>query len=345
MRPSQGYNYCPRCGKNIPEDAAHAPCLACGHEPPAQEGAAGSLCFYCGARAPLGASYCPYCGQPFTVILPPPNPAPDSCDSDDVTSVRAPAPAPDLSLSPTRVDFGAANDAKTPKDEDGAHEDAPGDGGAAARTPKEPPAWKQVNTERVFETLPVPRREPPHAYALPPAPAERREEYEPRLSPGGAASWPGSREGDTGQYASLAVSCEAPRDVSWEWDMPTLHAGATLAGRYRVTRRLGRGGFANIYLVTDSEDYLQEEIILKLVDEKLMRSQRSQEGEVRLDTHDDLIRAWRSKLKVWKVISEQEPGHIVRLLGVPRIVFEREDSDCVGMLIEYMPGGDLWQHS
>src|SRR5262249_32461366 len=106
----------------------------------------------------------------------------------------------------------------------------------------------------------------------------------------------------------------------------------------------GSGGFANIYLVTDSEDYLQEELVLKLVDENLMRELLSHEGEVKLNTHDDLIRAWRSKLKAWKVISEQEPEHIVRLLGVPRIVFEHEESHSVGMLMEYMPGGDLWQY-
>ncbi|HEY0323651.1 MAG TPA: serine/threonine-protein kinase [Pyrinomonadaceae bacterium] len=126
--------------------------------------------------------------------------------------------------------------------------------------------------------------------------------------------------------------------------MPTLTEGTIIAGRYRVTRRLGSGGFANIYLVTDSEDYLQEEIVLKLVDENLMRELLSHEGEGKLNTHDDLIRAWRSKLKAWKVISEQEPGHIVRLLGVPRIIFEHERSYGVGMLMEYMPGGDLWQY-
>jgi serine/threonine protein kinase len=201
--------------------------------------------------------------------------------------------------------------------------------------PRKPFAWENVNTARVFSTLAGDPAPPPPADGPTAMPVRYRDEGESDAS----AARPAADEPSDGIYASMV---KRPRGRVPP--APGLTEGTIVAGRYHIKSRLGGGGFANIYLVTDAEDYLQEEIVLKLVDENLMRELLSQESEDELRTHDDLIKAWRSKLKVWKVISEQEPAHIVRLLGVPRIVFERESSYSVGMVMEYMSGGDLWQY-
>jgi serine/threonine protein kinase len=339
----QGQHYCARCGARTLEGSPPSVCVACGYEPP-EETVLVVKCYHCGGDAPAGSSFCPSCGQPFTVIRPARAPRTNP-DDEPVPSSLPPAPAGPF---PTVPDFGRAESNEMAGW--GEPVAPPADGGdqPANVEPKESFAWKRANTSLVFDTLPEPRREPPRRLPadnstfppfasskssvgdLPPlAHAEKSRETEA----------PGAFEDSGGMYASLIAAPRGPRS-----HVPPLYGGDVIAGRYRVKRSLGSGGFANIYLVTDSEDYLQEEIVLKLVDENLMRELLRQEGEGELHTHDDLIRAWRSKLKVWKVISEQEPAHIVRLLGVPRIVFERESSFSVGMLMEYMPGGDLWQY-
>lgn len=207
-------------------------------------------------------------------------------------------------------------------------------------------AWKDVNTERVFDThrdagRAIPRGELQSQVGQRSSWDEIKDAEETSVTGAGyeKAEWGDS---DSGQMASFIVNARSGPPTRVQ-DAPRLADGAIIAGRYQVTRRLGSGGFANIYLVSDAEDYLQEEIVLKLVDENLMRMVLGLGGN-ELNTQDELIKAWRSKLKAWKIISEQAPAYIVRLLGVPRIVFENEKSRSVGILMEYMPGGDLWQY-
>jgi serine/threonine protein kinase len=207
-------------------------------------------------------------------------------------------------------------------------------------------AWKNVNTEQVFDTHRDVGRVAAVGEPLPKASQEISRAYledaHETASTGAPYEKPEWADSDSCQLASFTnIRSSQPTRVM---DAPTLVEGAVIAGRYQVTKRLGSGGFANIYLVSDSEDYLQEEIVMKLVDEKLMRLVLGLRGDDESITQDDLIKAWRSKLKAWKVISEQSPSHIVRLLGVPRIVFEHERSRGVALLMEYMPGGDLWQY-
>lgn len=60
------YNSCPKCGADIPEDAAC--CTACGYELP-------TPCFHCGAILPgKNVKFCPECGKPLIRICP-------SCDN------------------------------------------------------------------------------------------------------------------------------------------------------------------------------------------------------------------------------------------------------------------------
>ena len=322
MRPDQQHKYCIRCGETLAGDEFPLRCSTCSYEQPVGKESGGCRCYSCGGQAPLEATYCPVCGQPFTVIFPLPRNA-DFADSEEPAVVPA-----DSDVFITKV-AGPDDIAEPPNLFLGPADEPPP---TMARSDLF--AWKNANTARVFETIPEIDRAPSPALAYPESPGKYFGAAEKALSPIAA-------RGDdlSGQYATLGG--ERQRSAQ---DMPTLTEGAVIAGRYRVTRPLGSGGFANLYLVTDSEDYLQEELVLKLVDGDLMRKLLSHEGEVELYTHDDLIRAWRSKLKAWKVISEQEPDHIVRLLGVPRIVFEDEQSQRVGMLMEYMPGGDLWQY-
>lgn len=289
-------------------------CGVCNYEH-VDNGSAGFECYHCGGQAPNEAAYCPSCGQPFTVLR-----IKSSNWPNFEVSQEPSRPLLDEALfeSPTEVEIDAA--AAPPDSVDGP-ERVPTF--TAPFNPSDLLAWKNINTEQVFE--------PASSFTYPTVQRKRVVAEKPLIAAPHA-------EVSTGQYASLAGRPPLERDI------PSLTEGTIVAGRYRITKRLGSGGFANIYLVVDSEDYLQENLVLKLVDENLMRELLSHESDLNLKTHADLIKAWRSKLKAWKVISEQEPDHIVRLLGVPRIVFEHEESHSVGMLMEYMPGGDLWQY-
>jgi serine/threonine protein kinase len=196
-------------------------------------------------------------------------------------------------------------------------------------------AWEQIATAQVFDTKdhPVPER------LLAAAPASR--EYD-ITGPVTGASF--KQSSDFGSAPQQQVPHSTVRDSeSSARERPTLVPGSMVAGRYQVKAALGAGGFANIYLVTDTEDYLQEEIVLKVVDETLMRSVLEMDGHA-MGRHVDLIKAWRSKLKAWKIISEQAPNQIVRLLGVPRIIIGRDTDYRVGILMEHMRGGDLWRY-
>lgn len=336
MNLKAGYNYCPDCGKAASEPASPFCCAACGYEQKQEEAGPVSTCYNCGGSDQHGSVYCPSCGYPFTlpaVVSRSPFDGPDeitavvtTTDSLARTILRGPDEAE------TEEDAGDASEATSGIDE--GHHDT-------SLLPQVV-AWKYLNTERVFESLSPPRLESLPAATRAASPTAVFAPSKDPLSYGSSARSE-LDEAVSGQYASLIKPGRAPLPPSAR-RVPMFTDGATIAGRYRITRSLGSGGFASIYLVTDSEDYLQEEIVLKLVNESVMRELLSNEGEGTLNTHDDLIRAWRSKLKAWKVISEQAPNYIVRLLGVPRIVFERESYYSVGMVMEYMPGGDLWQY-
>ncbi|HEY7545662.1 MAG TPA: protein kinase, partial [Blastocatellia bacterium] len=118
--------------------------------------------------------------------------------------------------------------------------------------------------------------------------------------------------------ARAAESREVSQSVTFEPD-------AIIDNRYRVEKQIGQGGFANIYLVTDTASYFREELVLK----------------VPLGNHatDDLARKLRRQLKVWKLLSDTEPETVVRLLKVERIA--SNDSTAVGIFMEHMPGGSL----
>ena len=102
-----------------------------------------------------------------------------------------------------------------------------------------------------------------------------------------------------------------------------------LSGRYKIVRSLGRGAFGEIYLVSNLTDYLREEmLVLKLI---------SYPGEDIEALFPDL----RRKYKAWKVLSDKDATYIVRLSGVE--IIELAGENRIGMLMEYMPGGNLEQ--
>jgi len=98
-----------------------------------------------------------------------------------------------------------------------------------------------------------------------------------------------------------------------------------LSSRYRVKQHIDQGGFGNIYLAVDIEDYFADEIILKV--------------PIKNEDPDLLARRLKSQYKEWKVLSEKEPDQVVRLLGVKRLTIN--DQVVVGILMEYMAGGNL----
>lgn len=106
--------------------------------------------------------------------------------------------------------------------------------------------------------------------------------------------------------------------------------GTVLGNRYEVKEMLGEGGFGKTYLVTDEEDYLKTEWVLKLLDSK-----RIPDGDVA-----KFIQKLKSQYKAWKYFSDTSPDSIVRLLSVRKLIMPWGD-ETVGLLMEYMPGGDL----
>jgi serine/threonine protein kinase len=108
-------------------------------------------------------------------------------------------------------------------------------------------------------------------------------------------------------------------------DTPRFPVDTILSGRYRIKQHLDQGGFGNIYIIVDIEDYFEDEIILKV--------------PIKDEDPDLLARRLKSQYKEWKVLSEKEPDHVVRLLGVKRL--ETQGRIIVGVLMEYMAGGNL----
>lgn len=109
-----------------------------------------------------------------------------------------------------------------------------------------------------------------------------------------------------------------------------LREGTILNNRYEIKKKLGAGGFGETFLVTDEEDYLKTEWVLKLLDSK-----RVPDGDVA-----KFIQKLKSQYKAWKYFSDTSPDCIVRLLSVKKITMP-QGNETVGLLMEYMPGGDL----
>src|SRR5215213_2386650 len=158
MRPDRAYNYCPRCGKPVAEDASPFPCASCNYVLPAGEDAVAYKCYHCKGRAPRGSAYCPSCGQPFTILV---LASSSRSDSDSSNAFIAIPPPPDSFASTSVLDESSVAGTEVHVADRPA---APTDivSGFQDRTfPKEPFAWKEVDTEQVFETIPFNRQLPP----------------------------------------------------------------------------------------------------------------------------------------------------------------------------------------
>lgn len=143
---------------------------------------------------------------------------------------------------------------------------------------------------------------------------------------GGSASTANAEaDSSTSLTSSAGASPTRAPQSSEESQAAAFESGAIIDDRYRVEERIGQGGFANIYLVTDTASYLHEELVLK----------------VPLGDHatDELARKLRRQLKVWKLLSDTEPESVVRLLKVERI--SSNGASAVGIFMEHMSGGSL----
>jgi serine/threonine protein kinase len=94
--------------------------------------------------------------------------------------------------------------------------------------------------------------------------------------------------------------------------------GAVHAGRYRVERRLGKGGSGNVFLAWDRE--LKQRVALKLL-----------KSEKRAELQDRFLREVR-------ILREVRHPHLVR--GYDLLV----DGDTLGAVLEYVPGLELDEH-
>lgn len=104
--------------------------------------------------------------------------------------------------------------------------------------------------------------------------------------------------------------------------------GSILDNRYKVTDKLGQGGFGDIYAVENIESYFSDVQVLKLVHTRIAEAFSLQSPEALRDSY-------RSQYKAWKVLSEKEPDFIVQLRDV-RVIERR-----VGLLMEFLEGGTL----
>ncbi|MEP7027294.1 MAG: HEAT repeat domain-containing protein [Candidatus Eisenbacteria bacterium] len=124
---------------------------------------------------------------------------------------------------------------------------------------------------------------------------------------GGGSLTPGHGSG------TLPSSSSAPRPVNYS-DLPADHV---LLHRYRVLRKVGRGGFGTVYLVEDSS--IQEEIILKILNPQLSLDETA-------------ARRFVQELKLTRRISHR---NVIRIHDF----LELDGVHAVSM--EYFPGGDL----
>ncbi|MGB9177921.1 MAG: protein kinase [Pyrinomonadaceae bacterium] len=127
------------------------------------------------------------------------------------------------------------------------------------------------------------------------------------------------------QPTDLAPSTISPNAARVSTRIPVFGDETLLSDRYLIKKHLGQGGTSNIYLVLDTQSYLQEEMAVKVSN----FYEKPERLEQQLKSH----------FKEWKILSDTEPNHVVRLFSVQRI--QAEDVDTVGIFMEYMAGGSL----
>ena len=113
-------------------------------------------------------------------------------------------------------------------------------------------------------------------------------------------------------------------DPSQEDESPPLKPDDR-AGRHRIRRYVGSGGFAHIYCATAVDDYLEGEVALKVLRHVVDR--------------DNLWTVLRRLYRTWKRISQACPERIVGPSSIERI--EVAGRSTVGIVMEYMGGGTL----
>lgn len=105
-----------------------------------------------------------------------------------------------------------------------------------------------------------------------------------------------------------------------------LEPGTMLNDRHEVVRQLGRGGYANVYLVRDTRSFLEVNLAVKI--------------PVSTSAPDPLFHQLRSQYKSWKMLSDADPNHFVRLINVEKIRPPGRNM-MVGIFMEYLSGGNL----
>lgn len=187
--------------------------------------------------------------------------------------------------------------------------------------------WNNLNTAMVFgeeSIAPEPVAPPPPQIlsAAPASPPTAARQPLSTLQPGQPfddlprVGMPGSVGG---------ARWDAPEAESFGGsDSSVFQVGTVLSG-YRIEGYLAQGGFGNVYLAVETEDYFPEKLVLKV--------------PIREEDPDELYRGLRSQFKKWGLLSKTEPERVVRLLGVKRLSLG--ERVVVGIFMEYMAGGNL----
>jgi len=278
--------FCSRCGTKMEaEEASQEVCRQCDAEMIAELEMV--ACRVCGARMPSDAQFCEHCGFEKTV------PNLESAEPETATEAEPIAESVQAEVSAQTESLAEVRPAEAPRTE--------------ARSPVEAPAqieplsddWADLTTEAVFGK---------NSFIV------------------GSASTADGKADDSAPLTSSggASPARAPQS-SEDSQAEAFEPGAIIDDRYRVEKQIGQGGFANIYLVTDTASYLHEELALKVP----LGDQAT----------DELARKLRRQLKVWKLLSDTEPEMVVRLLKVERIT--SNGASAVGIFMEHLSGGSL----
>jgi hypothetical protein len=181
---------------------------------------------------------------------------------------------------------------------------------------RDSPTWGGMNTAVVFGGSPE---------ASQPAPEAAKFGVFEEQSP--ATMIPGTRDSFEHQLRAprleaASSSFNSGAGPSTDYDAP-FSPHKLPPERYRIIRTLGSGGLGRIYLAYDQ--YLKEEVAIKVL----------------FDNAPSLLQTLQSHLKAWKVLSRKEPERVVQLFNVEQINIE--GGHVVGIVMEYMPGGTLWE--